>query len=589
MPTSRTVGARPTAAIALAFVVASFATPSAAIGAAPIPPPEPEPQLQSLSGALLGAVRDARGMPLLGAFVAVIALGSERPSAIVVTDARGEFSVPGLPQGVYSLLVGSLGFTGKVLAGINIPSPETLSLQLDEDTDRDLASVNAPLQLGWALRSRARDVLRQTDMVLADGSPAGGPVGVGSRSGWSLAPSDDAALGEFRLWSFTPVADGSETVGVTSLALGGSGAEGWNLRASVGEGGAIWADSSITHDTGLGHRLQLGFGYIGSGLLIPERLPVEDAEEHDSWIGSLSLRDEWQATDTLLVSAAVRYEHNNYLADSTLISPRLEADYRLNDDTHVFTGISYEAEGLDLTEEGGFETASLLSRTNLRVGDMASIKPERTLRYKLGLARQIGAADLRVNAYYDDVTNELVGVYLSGGGVDGDSADYLLFNVGDASIKGFELALAGSLTDLVSGAVSYAYGSRRGGEYPVDVAEERGLFDDESATDVAFRQTHEVQAMFAAVLGRPQTRLEASYNWKQGMPIVDDGELRDEYSRLDVMLRQPLPFRALDSEWSAMLRVHNLMGPAYDGLFNVSLSDLAGLTRGVAGGLAVRF
>jgi len=37
------------------------------------------------------------------------------------------------------------------------------------------------------------------------------------------------------------------------------------------------------------------------------------------------------------------------------------------------------------------------------------------------------------------------------------------------------------------------------------------------------------------------------------------------------------------------VQVRNLLGPAYDRLYNVSLAELVGLTRGIAGGLAVRF
>ena len=38
-----------------------------------------------------------------------------------------------------------------------------------------------------------------------------------------------------------------------------------------------------------------------------------------------------------------------------------------------------------------------------------------------------------------------------------------------------------------------------------------------------------------------------------------------------------------------MVQVRNLLGPEYQGLYNVSLAELLGLTRGIAGGLAVRF
>jgi len=107
-----------------------------------------------------GSVQDSRGLPLLGAFVAVIALGADQPAAIVVTDAQGQFDLPQIPEGVYSLLVGSLGFVGAVVQGVQVPTAVPLSLQLEPMADRRLSSFDAPLDLSWVLRSSKRDVLR---------------------------------------------------------------------------------------------------------------------------------------------------------------------------------------------------------------------------------------------------------------------------------------------------------------------------------------------------------------------------------------------------------------------------------------------
>ena len=141
--------------------------------------------------------------------------------------------------------------------------------------------------------------------------------------------------------------------------------------------------------------------------------------------------------------------------------------------------------------------------------------------------------------------------------------------------------------DRVSGELSYSFRDRDA-EYPLAaVASASGA--DLSDWESQGTRTHEVQASVDAQVSPLRTRLMAVYNWKRGMPVLRDGEVHDQFGRIDVGLHQPLPFRALDTEWSAMVQIRNLLGPEYEGLYNVSLAELLGLTRGIAGGLAVRF
>ena len=54
-------------------------------------------------------------------------------------------------------------------------------------------------------------------------------------------------------------------------------------------------------------------------------------------------------------------------------------------------------------------------------------------------------------------------------------------------------------------------------------------------------------------------------------------------------VRLPLPFRAFSSDWAALLQVQNVLGRAYDGVFDFRLDNTPVLARLVSGGLAVRF
>jgi hypothetical protein len=526
---------------------------------------------------IVGTVQDARGLPLLGAFVAAIALGADQPEAIVVTDARGQFQIPNLNEGIYTLLVGSLGFAGTVLQGVAVPAAAPVSLQLEADTDRALATLDAPLDLNWALRSGKRDVLRDREgtLVVDDG---GQPAP--TSTSWNRADRVTGTRpvnGELQLWSFTKTGD-RETLGVTTLSL--TDDQNWNLKAHLGDQASVWAAGDMSQRLSNAHELQVGFGYVGGSFDFLRTLD----EEHDSWIGRVEAHDSWQVARSLSFEYGARYEHHNYLARSSLVSPSFRVAYDAGEHTRLFAGVSSESNGLDLTrEEGSFEIVSLLGHASLRLSDTSTVVPERRNRYEVGVEQDVAGAQVRIRAYFDDVTDELLGVYVADElGIN----NYLLFNIGDSTARGMQLALAGNLVDGVSGEISYAFHDRSE-DYPLrhpstDLLP--GEFEEWRGS-----QIHEVQATVAAEFRPLRTHLQASYNYRIGMPVVVDGQLDAEFGRIDVGLRQMLPFRALDTEWSAMVQIRNLLGPDYEGIYNVSLAELLGLTRGIAGGLAVRF
>ena len=533
---------------------------------------------------LVGVVQDSRGLPLLGAFVAVIALGDDQPAAIVVTDIGGGFEVEDLPAGIYSLLVGSLGFSGTVLQGINVPGSATLTLQLEADPSRSLSAFSSPLDMSWALRSKKRDVLRQTDgiIVVDNGTAGAGPIPATTVTDGTVQGSP-AVGGELRLWSVTNSSN-AETVGVTSLSLGSS--QNWSLRAHVGGSGALWAATEFTREVG-DHELHVGFGYVGGtfDLLIPTH---RASTPGDAWIGRLDVSDTWRISRPLSVSVGARYEHQNYLAASALLSPSIEMRYQASETTRISTGAIHSSAGFGLADDQEAEVLTLLHQAELRIGNTSRVQPERARRYHLEVEQSVGPASVRARAYFDDVTDELLGVFVSG--PDG-VGNYLLFNIGDSTANGFEFAVAGELLDTIAGSVSgevnYVLRVR---DTPYSFATPGQLVNRLEEIDRnPVQRTHDVQASVTAELAPSRTYFQASYNWRSGMPVVHEGEVRYDYGRLDLRLQQPLPFRSARTQWSAMLQVRNLLGPAYDRLYDVSLGELVGLTRGIAGGLAVRF
>lgn len=570
MPDSKRIGAVATLLLFVATLAPSVQAQSQSAAAVPA--------TNSADTTLSGVVQDSRGLPLLGAFVAVIALGADEPTAIVVTDGRGRFNVTGVPTGVYSLLVGSLGFTGTVLQGVSVPATVPVTLQLEPEEQRELSAFDAPLDLGFAVRSSNRDVLRREDatIVTDDGTAVAAMPGAVTGTDSVVRPAFNLG-GEVSIWGFTEVSD-RQTVGVTTLNLNGS--NDWNLRAHVGHDGTVWSAGNFHQEFGGNHDLQIGFGYVGGGF---EFMLPDETRSAPGWIGRLQVQDAWRASEAFELRYGARYEHHNYMANGELVSPEMELAYRVVEGTRVTTGVTMNAVGLGLAEDNGFEVMSVLNQAGMQFNDLSQVTPERSLRYHLGVEQLIGdAASVRVRAYYDDVTNELLGVYFKGR----DVHNYLLFNVGDSAARGLEVGVAGRIMDTVTGELTYAFRDRDD-TMPLPYA--NGFVPAAADVDPMMRQSHEVNATVAAQVPNVRTTVQASYNWRYGLPVVRDGQTRADFGRFNLLVRQPLPFRALRTEWSAMFQVRNLLGPDYDGLYDVTLAELVGLTRGIAGGLAVRF
>ena len=524
-----------------------------------------------------GAVRDANGFPLIGAFVAVIAQGAVQAAAVTVTDASGRFVINDLSPGIYDVVAASLGFAAALVQEVIVPRVEPVSFQLEPEIDRDLASIDLHVDLGWAHRARVRDVLRQTETEIADGSD--GTIVASDTleiepvpGGWGLDRVELLTLAAF---------SNAKSSNSTSLALDGLGNSTlWSVEAHLNTGGAIWANTEVASELGRSHKLQVGLGYFGQSAEL-EGITGEE-EFRLPWIGTVYAEDQWGLAAPVNVTAGVRFDHHNFLPGLGLLSPRMEVTYSPFSSTQFVTGIAYEAEALGIDPmDLASDFHPLLGQRNFSMRPANGLTAERAMRYHLGVQQKLGpTAVVHVKAYFDDVSNELLGLYLAN---PAGGQDYLVFNLGDSAVRGLELGFSGKFFEHLTGEVIYAFGSRGGEPFPLELAGVNGT----EGEPLGFDLRHEVQATVGAELG--STSLLAVYHFRGGLPVVRDGKVGEQYGRLDVRFSQPLPFRALDTQWSALVQVRNVIGTEYDGVFNLPLSEITSLSRVLAGGLAVRF
>ncbi|MFQ5743620.1 MAG: TonB-dependent receptor domain-containing protein [Acidobacteriota bacterium] len=573
---------RITILVGLACFVA--AQPALAAGAGKGPPAPP-----SSAGDLTGTVHDGSGLPLVGALIAVILPDGGR--ALTVSGARGRFVVEDLPAGVYTLMAQSLGFVSAILPGIVVPLHEPLKLQLRPEQDLSVLSADAPLDLGWAFRPRVRDVLRMTDPtsvpeVVGTLDPAMGPGPRGTGTGNA---GDRFSLGnldtELKLWTVASGDASGDSGATTDLAVSSQrgGAQSWNLQAQMAGAGLVRAKSDIRRFVGDSHTLRLDVGYAGDDLTLSEL----NGEGEHIWVGSVAAEDSWRLSEPFMVSYGLRVEHYNYLEVPGLVSPRVEVAYAPVKSLILRTGVSYDAEA-----PGSSELQLEFDPLAVRYMDVLTteeIEAERELRYEFGLEKTTSTTKIKARAYWGEVNDELVGIYAAG---PRGRSNYKVYNLGDAVNRGFEVDLHRSFMEHLAGQFSYAYGKRSGANLPTDLITDEGLV----APSVVGEQgagvgiTHELRAGIETVVGSYRTRLRATYRWKLGVPVVRGGSFDDVHERLDLRVRQPLPFlRALASDWSATVQVQNVLGQDYDGIFDPDFNNFPVLSRLVAGGLAIRF
>jgi len=545
------------------------------------PRPAGPPQLE---GSLLtGAVYDGSGLPLIGALIAVAIPGNEHPTALTASDHSGHFAVS-LNPGVYTLVARSFGHISAVIPGVQMPRATPVRLQLRSERQVvSLLSDNAPLDIGYAFRPSVRDVLRGTESTLDAGgvteTDAAWINSFGEGSQWANVG------GEFSLWAVAPTGGGTidDSRSATEFSMGsiGVGRQDWLFRGQLAAGGVVRARSDVSRVLSDVHALRLGIGFAGKDLAGPDL----DHAPRSMWVGSLSAEDLWRLGDAVQVGYGVRFEHYNYLEETGLISPRVQVAFMPVESVTLTTAVSYDAEAPGLAELR-FQVDPLAVRYMDVIG-VDNIQPERTLRYEFGLQTATANTEWRARAYHDQITDELVGVYLAN---DQGSSDYLVANLGDSVMQGLEFDVRRSFMDSVAGVFSYAYGRREGAALPTGLATERGLLAaDFDAGSAAVDIVHELAAGVETVVGAYDTRLNATYRWQTGIPVLRDGNLESIYERLDLRVRQPLPLRMFSSDWSALMQVQNVLGTSYDGVFDFRLGDAPVLARLFSGGLAVRF
>lgn len=545
----------------------------------------------------MGWVETTRGVPVSGALVSVFGRGIRGGSLVTLSDSAGQFVLPALPAGSYTLRALGSGHVPAPAQKITVlpdrDSVFTLSLTPLGETPAPAAKSDSPepdqvslSEWHWLLRHRRRSVLETTE---------DSPAGTDPRSSLTLARSRwvPEFAGSLELVTSPAVlgVDG-DTFGADNTAasqgavrLSGRLADTgrWSLGGLVTEAeNRTWRmGAEFVLEPGGGHRIQTGAGYGTNFLRGP--LPGDVDALGARSVGAAFVDDHFPLSRRVFATVGARYAYLGFLDDRNHLDTVLALELRRDPKTSLraSAGSRTLAPGGDLLTLSTLNAAPLGAFAQLD----ARLRPSKTWRYELAADRALGAAKVGAHAFYEDTADQLVNVFDRP-----DARSLRVRNGGHVDTRGVGITVGGHLGEVVNGSVTYTYGQafREGGVSDPTLLAGRGR--DLLGYDEA--DFHDVVARLETVIDWSGTRVAAYYRFNTLSPEFDPrgGHAPSTNMRFDVQLTQGLPFlQALTrADWEVLLAVRNLFYEASEG---ATLDELVVLhpPKRVMGGISVRF
>ena len=545
------------------------------------------PALADDGGGLVGWVESTRGAPVAGAVVSIFGKGIRGGSLITLADAQGQFVLPSLPAGSYTLRAIGSGHEPSAAKHVTVlPNRDALfTLSLIPVGGKPPAEEPAASDASegerewlWLMRHKRRSVLETTDhegaaeAKAASLAPpqAGGLAALGPVGG----SMEFAATGDTR--SLADAAGSGLPGGVGSLRLQGQLADGvrWSLGGLVAESeGRAWRTSAeFVLEPGGGHVVETGAGY-GVGDARPTLTGA--LPEPGRAVGAAFVRDSWHIGSRLTATTGARYTYVGFLPDSNHADAVVQVELRGNDRTLVRGSVATRTltPGGDLLTLSTVAASPAITWARLEEG----LRPAHSLRYELGAERAFGSARLGVQVF-DETTRDLLLTTF-------DGSAPVVSNAGRAAARGFAVSLGRRFGHIVNGSVTYTFG--RGRHYGPALAAVAVTSFDEA-------EFHDLEARLETVIDWSDTRVAALCRLNT---LADErwttlaGAARvSTATRFDVQLTQGLPFLQplTRADWQVLLAVRNMFYEASQGGFLDELAVQDPPTR-VVGGISVRF
>ena len=531
-------------------------------------------------GSISGFVRDASGIPQMGAMVEV--LSAAVPALRAFTDARGFYSIRDLVPGTYSLKISAPFFLPATRSRVGLRNGSavvvnvTLGTLIDAMQSASWKGVSDEDDWKWVLRSASnRPILRLTN------NPS--PANRGN------APDLKGSL------SFVA---GSESQGFGS---GSDMSTGFSVEKSLFSSGTLAFRGSVGYGEGLpggvmraSYTHKLANGSDPQISLTLRSLPSPAAGLQNASLQALAVTasDHIVLGDVLELKFGSELQTIQFMGRVTAFRPFGSVRAHLSPNTVV--EYSYASSEPDSRLDKGFDTAPAdLSESQPRMS-MAGFSPalERAHHHEVSLSQHSGKDSVQVAFYSDRVSNPAltgVGEFSTDGGevLPDPYSGTFTYQGADLNTRGVRFVWQRQLTGDVAVTVDYGYGG------VLDLgAAGVSLQDAKQTMRVKDRQT--IAGKLSGTAGGTKTHWVASYRWTGGTALtpvdIFDASPGQAAPYLSVFLRQPIP-GFLPGHVDAVIDIRNLLAQGYipvvgnDGR-TVYLVQAA---RAVRGGVAFTF
>ncbi len=510
-------------------------------------------------GAISGYVRDASGIPQMGAVVEIV--GTAARTLTVFTDGAGFYSASDLMPGFYTVKVSAASFLPAWRDKVGLHPGISTHLNITLSTLMNAMSVG-PLRRApddddwkWTLRSVAnRPVLRILD------DPASG-------IGNSDKDRQDHALT------------------ATLSFLGGSAAGGYGSGSDMSTGFSV--ERSVFSDDRIGLRGNVGYGdgvpaailqaiYShrlpdGSGPsmgLTVSRFAPSDPNLHNASLQAfaMSAADVMRFDDVLELKVGSELQTIQFLGRATAFRPYGSADLHLSPDTLIAYDYSTTLPGAHDEEELNSASADLNEADPRLSISNFSTRLESAHHQELSVSQRVGKNSLQAAVFSDRIDNTAL---LGAGNVTAASGDLLpdvysgtFTYTGDTlSTHGLRLVVERKVCSDLTATLDFADGGVLDLSRPDVPIQNAGKW-------IATQRREALAGKLSGTLPRTRTRWIASYRWVSDSALtpVDMFNASPGQSApyLNLFIRQPIPSMGfLPGHVEALIDLRNLLAQGY--------------------------
>jgi hypothetical protein len=531
--------------------------------------------------------------------ISIFGKGIHGGSLITLSDSQGQFTLPSLPAGSYTLRALGTGHLPSAAERVTVlPNRDSLftlsltpvgevaadaSTEPEEDSEAEIADLS---EWRWLMRHKRRSVLETAahDVALPEEATLTTVV--------TPTPASYAAVGPLAgrvelmaLSNRSEIAQlepGWLPTGMGTLQLQGRLTEGvrWSVGGLLAESeGRTWRTAAeFVLEPGGGHEIQTGAGY-GAGHT-RALLPTDSQPLGDRPVGAFFIKDRWRVGRRLTTTLGTRYTYIGFLSDSHHADAVVEVELEGDPGTLVRGSLATRtlAPGGDLLTLSTMSASPAITWAHLDPG----LRPSRTLSAEFGMDHSFRTGG-RVGAFAfrERTRDQLWTVFDAGNAL-------RVRNAGSVGVQGVGFTVGQGFGSAFKGSVTYRFG--RGSRVDGSALQAR-------AAALGFEEAdfHDVVARVETFIGWTNTRVAALYRINA---LSEDNEEHPASgiegtvatTRFDVQVTQGLPFLQplTQADWEVLLAVSNLFYEASEVGFFDELAVQDPPTR-VAGGISVRF